>query len=148
MQKMERSAVDIQKLSQSESPPRKESVLVIDDDFDTLTLQRLVLEMEGFEVFTAQSGEAALEILSEIKEPNLILLDMLMEDMTGVEFLNLLQEKKPQIIQDVPVVFMTGMNTVPDSKAAGMIRKPADRKTFLEAVHHFIEMGHHQPYQH
>jgi len=138
---MERSAELDQTHPQRNVISPKKSVLVIDDDFDTLSLQRMVLETEGLEVFTAQSGSEALEILSRIKEPNLILLDMLMEDMTGLEFINLLQEKKPQIVQDVPIVIMTGLDRIPPSKAAGIIRKPADHKTYLQAVHHFIELG-------
>lgn len=128
--------------------PLKQSVLVIDDSSDTLLLQKIVLEMEGFEVFTAQSGEEALAILSEINEPNLILLDMQMSSMTGAEFLTLLQKKIPQIIEDVPVVFVTGLDEIPNSKAIGFIRKPADREVFIKAVHRFIEMGSCAPYKH
>lgn len=126
----------------------KQSILVVDDSLDTLTLQRILLELEGYEVFTAESGAEALEILSGIDEPNLILLDMQMEDMNGIEFLALLEEKRPEIIRDVPIVFLTGMDVVPKSKAVGFIRKPADKDKFLEQVHRFIEMGYHEPYKH
>ncbi len=126
----------------------KQSVLVIDDSFDTLTLQKLLLELEGFEVFTAQSGTEALAVLTKIDEPNLILLDMQMDDMTGAEFLTILEEEQPEIIKDVPVVFVTGLDEVPKSKAVGFIRKPADMDHFLKAVHHFVEMGFHAPYRH
>lgn len=126
----------------------KQSVLVIDDSFDTLALQKLLLELEGFEVFTAQSGTEALAVLSKIDEPNLILLDMQMDDMTGAEFLTILEERRPEIIEDVPVVFVTGLDEVPKSRAVGFIRKPADMDHFLKAVHGFIEMGFHAPYKH
>jgi len=126
----------------------KESILVIDDSADTLILQRLVLELEGFEVFTAQTGEEAFGVLSEIDEPDLILLDMQMEDMTGLDFLTMLEEKMPKIMKAVPVVFLSGVNEVPESKAAGFIRKPTDSENFLVSVHDFIEIGHHSPYKH
>lgn len=126
----------------------KQSILVVDDSFDHLTLQRILLELEGYEVFTAETGAEALEILSEIDEPNLILLDMQMGDMNGIEFLAMLEEKRPEIIKDVPIVFLTGMDVVPNSKAAGFIRKPADKDRFLEEVHRFIEMGYREPYKH
>lgn len=119
----------------------KQSVLVIDDCSDTLDLQRILLEAEGFEVFTAQSGTEALELLSKIDQPNLILLDMQIGDMTGTDFLIRLEAKLPEIIKNVPVVFMTGMDAVPESKAIGFIRKPADMDKFIIAVHQFIEMG-------
>lgn len=122
--------------------------MVIDDSFDTLALQKLLLELEGFEVFTAQSGTEALAMLSKIDKPNLILLDMQMDDMTGAEFLTVLEERKPKIIEAVPVVFVTGLDEVPKSKAIGLIRKPADMDHFLKAVHRFVEMGFHAPYKH
>ncbi|MEZ0391625.1 MAG: response regulator [Pseudobdellovibrionaceae bacterium] len=126
----------------------RQSILSIDDNLEILDLQRIILELEGFEVFTAESGMEALEILSEIDEPNLILLDMQLGDMNGTQFLAMLEEKKPEIIEIVPIVFMTGMDVVPESKAAGLIRKPANMDTFIKAVQRFIEMGYHEPYKH
>jgi len=129
-------------------PSLKHSILVIDDCTDALALQRLVLEMEGFEVFTGQSGTEALEILTQINPPDLILLDMHMEDMNGSEFLVLLEEKIPQIIENVPIVFLTASNEIPSGKAAGFIRKATDLKIFLKAVHGFIGQGPQTPSKH
>jgi CheY-like chemotaxis protein len=72
---------------------------------------------------------------------------MQMDDMTGLEFLNLLEEEKPEIVHDVPIVFLTGMNEVPKSRAAGLIRKPTELNTFLVSIQQYIEMGHHSPYK-
>ncbi len=138
----------ILKLNRTASSNSKQSILVVDDSIDTLTLQRIVLELEGYEVFTAESGAEALEILSEIDRPNLILLDMQMGDMNGIEFITMLEEKRPEIIKNVPIVFLTGMDVVPKSKAIGFIRKPADKDKFLGEVHRYIEMGYHEPYKH
>ena len=124
-----------------------ETILVIEDNSDIIDLQKTILEMEGYEVFTAQSGSEALKVLTEIEEPDLILLDLQIGDMTGIDFLNLLEEKKPKIIKEVPIVFVTGMYEVPKSKAAGLIKKPTELNNFLELVHQYIEMGHHLPYQ-
>jgi CheY-like chemotaxis protein len=126
----------------------KKSILVIDDSPDALLLERIVLESENFDVFTAQSGTEAFEVLSKINEPNLILLDMRMEDMTGSDFLSLLEQKRPEILKDVPIVFHTGMDKVPKSKAIGFIRKPVDVDRFISEVHRFIELGGRPPYQH
>ena len=131
-----------------EDPPYShQSVLVIDDNPDALELNKILLGLAGYDVFTAESGEEAVQVLSEINEPNLILLDMKLGDMSGVEFLFILEEKNPEIIQHVPVVFLTGMNEVPETKAIGFIRKPADKDNFLKAVSQFIEMGNHPPYK-
>ncbi len=83
----------------------------------------------------------ALSLLEKIALPDLILLDMRMEDMSGPEFLLDLEEKRPDIIESVQVVFVTGLEEVPASRAIGFLRKPYDIDTLLEAVHRFIEMG-------
>ena len=133
----------MQKLEESSSKLKpqtiKKSVVVIDDSFDFLYLIKIILQLDDYEIFTAQSGKEAFKILSEIT-PNLILLDMQMADMNGTEFLIILEEKMPKIIQDVPVVFLTGMDAVPKSKAVGFIRKPADKEKFLKDIRSFIEM--------
>lgn len=116
-------------------------ILVIDDCTEMLTVQKIVLEMEGFEVFTAPSGTKAMEILLKTKMPDLIILDMIMEDMTGAEFLILLEEKLPKIIAKVPIVFFSGVNEIPQTKAVGFIHKPTDWKIFLSNIHRFIKMG-------
>ena len=43
-----------------------QTILVIDDNDDIVELQRTMLEVEGYDVFTAQSGEKALKVLAEI----------------------------------------------------------------------------------
>ena len=52
-----------------------------------------------------------------------------------------LEEKRPEIIENVPVVFVTGMDKVPASKAVGFIKKPFNNDKFLEAIQGFIERG-------
>lgn len=121
----------------------KQSILVIDDNAEALTLQKTLLSIEGYNVFTAQSGDEAFDILSKIDEPDLILLDVLMGDLSGPDFLAALEKKRPDIVADVPVVFLTGMDEVPLSKAAGFIRKATKIETFLQAVHQYIELGSH-----
>ncbi len=145
---MEKSLENSELIKVTKTISSKQSILVIDDNSDTLNLNRIILELDGYEVFTAECGIEALEILSEINEPNLILLDMQMPDMSGLEFLTILEEKIPAIIKDVPVVFLTGMDVVPKSKAVGFIRKPADRVKLLKDIRSFIELGCHPPYRH
>ena len=119
----------------------KKTILVVDDSKELLRLNKIILEGNDYLVFLAESGSEALTVLSQIGMPDLILLDMLMEDMSGPEFLLKLEEKRPEIIENVPVVFLTAMDKVPASKATGFIRKPFDIDNFLKAVHRFIEIG-------
>lgn len=124
------------------------SVLVIDDCVETLALHKILLGLEGYEVFTAESGSDAFQVLSEIEKPSLILLDMNLGDMTGTEFLNQLEALNPEILQKVPIVFLSGMSEVPASQAVGFIRKPTDTNKLLADVRHFITQGTQFSYQH
>ncbi len=119
----------------------KKSILAIDDDDDILNLNSCILEMEGYEVYTATSGPEALLVLENIALPDLILLDMKMKDCTGLDFLHSLELIRPDVIDQVPVVFLTGMDTVPKSVASGFIRKPYDALNFAEQVHSCIKNG-------
>ena len=121
--------------------PRKKTVLVIDDSQDVLEYSAIILKMENYNVVTATSGEDAFAVLDRISQPDLILLDMCMEPMSGPEFLKTLETKRHEIFESVPVVFLSGLVTVPETKALGFIRKPFDIDTFLAAVHRFIEIG-------
>lgn len=120
---------------------RTKSILVVDDDSDILELQKIMLEMNGFEVFTAQSGEEALKVLNKIEKPALILLDIKMDDMTGPEFLARFEKEMPQTFNWVPVVYLTGMINIPEEKVAGFIRKPFEMDNYIKEVRRFIEIG-------
>ena len=102
----------------------QQTILVIDDSTDTLLLNKTVLEMEGFKVLTAQNATEAFALLAEISDFDLILLDMKMDEMSGLEFLDKLEKDRPEIIESVPVVFLTGVDEIPKCKAVGFLRKP------------------------
>lgn len=125
----------------SSAPQARKSILVIDDSPDLQTLSRTILEMEGYEVITAESGKEALSVLAEIEAPDLILLDMQMDDVSGPEFLKILEIERPEILEHVPVVFLTGMDQVPQSKATGVIHKSFDIEPFLAMVTGFLDLG-------
>ena len=135
---------DIQNSKRVTSPPsRTHSILVIDDSADALTLQKILLGQAGYHVLTAESGEKAIQVLLDIDEPALILLDMQLGDLNGIDFLSVLEKKMPSIVQHVPVVFLTAVSEVPESKAIGFIRKPAEMNKFLRAVHYFVGLSSH-----
>jgi CheY-like chemotaxis protein len=124
--------------SQPPSPIRQ-SILMIDDSDDLLALGKAVLESEGFDVVTASSGRQGLEYLSGMKEPDLVLLDLQMADMSGLDFLKKLEDQTPQIVKDVPVVFYTGREQIPQSKACGFILKEGGVQKFIDSVRSFIK---------
>ena len=118
----------------------KQKILVVDDSADTLMLHKMLLELENFAVFTAQSGIGALDILKENSKFDLVLLDMNMDEMTGLDFLNQLEIELPEFVSSVPIVFMSGVDNDFKSKAVGFIRKPVEIAKFIDSVKHFIEV--------
>ncbi len=120
-------------------PKAPKKILIVDDILDQLTLNKAILEIQDYEVFTASNGAEALQVLSAISPPDLILLDMQLGDDLGTDFLTELETVRPDIIANVPVVFLTGVDKVPKSKAIGTIHKPVDIDKFLSSVQHFID---------
>jgi two-component system, NtrC family, response regulator HydG len=84
-----------------------EKVLIIDDDKDLCFVLKRFLSKHGFEVLEATSGKAALEILESV-EPDLILCDFRLEDMSGSSILKKIKEKNPS----VPVIIITGYSNI------------------------------------
>ncbi len=62
------------------------TILIIENEIEILMSLREFLELEGYSVLTAENGLAAMELLKTSVMPNLILLDMKMPLMDGVEF--------------------------------------------------------------
>jgi two-component system response regulator HydG len=84
-----------------------EKILIIDDDKDLCFVLKRFLSKHGFEVLEATTGRAALEILDSV-EPNLILCDFRLEDMSGSSILKKIKEKLPA----VPVIIITGYSNI------------------------------------
>ena len=79
-------------------------VLVVDDDAAVRMLLRRILEAEGYSVVEAENGRVALERMGE-RAPGAILLDLMMPEMDGFEFLSALHERKAW--RQIPVVIIT-----------------------------------------
>jgi two-component system alkaline phosphatase synthesis response regulator PhoP len=81
-------------------------ILLIDDEDDILEFVKYNLERDGYEVFTAPNGAAGLEKALEIK-PHLILLDMMMPVMDGLETCRAIRSRSE--LKDVMVVFLSAV---------------------------------------
>lgn len=81
------------------------TILVVDDEEDVRSLIKLGLEMgAGWVVLTASSGREALNIATA-RQPDIILLDMMMPDLDGKETIQQLKANSPT--KDIPVILMT-----------------------------------------
>lgn len=105
----------------------RRKIMVVDDRWGIRRLLSEVLQGVGYQVITASSGREALELVKE-QAVDLILLDMKMSGMDGLETLTLLKKVCPQTI----VLIMTAYEEVEGLKeatrrgAAGYISKPFD----------------------
>ncbi len=80
-------------------------VLVVDDVPDNITLLTFELEDDNFEVLAASSGQECLDIASMTPQPDIILLDIHMPGLSGIETLQ--QLKNDEHTQDIPVVMVS-----------------------------------------
>ncbi|MDI2098844.1 response regulator transcription factor [Ruicaihuangia caeni] len=88
--------------------------LVVDDEESLSDLLHMALRYEGWEVRTAATGQAALTHAREFK-PDVIVLDIMMPDLDGLEVLRRLRTSG----DDVPVLFLTAKDAV-DDRVAGL----------------------------
>ncbi len=112
-------------------------ILVVDDQPINVQLLKRKLEREGMAVTTSYSGREALELVAKDK-PDLILLDVMMPDMDGIEVCQHLQEDDE--LRSVPVIFITA-RTSKEGKIEGLgvgavdyITKPIDLDETLARV--------------
>ena len=95
-----------------------ETILVVDDEKNYLLVLSAILEDEGYEVLTANSGHEALEI-QKSSDLDLMLTDMKMPAMDGIELLENVKTSDP----DLPVIMMTAHGTI--DKAVEAMQKGA-----------------------
>lgn len=82
-------------------------ILVVDDDKDMCLLLNRLLTRKGFEVFSCNTGAAAIAWLLK-KKPDVVLCDFRLDDLTGAELLMKIKES----YRDVPVIIITGYSDV------------------------------------
>lgn len=121
-------------------------ILVIDDDkMVLLTLKRL-LAKEGYRVFPAQNGTEALDLLSSANfEFDLIISDLKMPNMNGIEVIKeirrLISDKKKKPIPEIIITGFAKEEIYLDAlklKAAAYIDKPFDMMPLLETIRKII----------
>lgn len=79
-------------------------ILIVDDEEDLLELLRYNLEKEGYQVFSAATGEVAVQLATD-KIPDLILLDLMLPGIDGMEVCRVL--KRDSRTQNIPVIMLT-----------------------------------------
>lgn len=112
-----------------------EFVLLVDDEERILTVGREICKALGYKVITANSGKEALKIYAEKKdEINLVILDMIMPEMNGLETFLALKKQNP----DIKVLLSTGYAI--DEKAQEMLRQGC--KGYILKPYSVIDFSH------
>lgn len=112
------------------------NILIVDDEEALRSGLQVYLELEGYEVDTANSAEMALSL--DLKKYALILLDIMMDGMSGVEMAEVLK-KRPDT-SDIPIIFLTAKDS-DDDMVSGLnlgaddyISKPYSIKNVLARI--------------
>ncbi len=117
------------------------TILVVDDEESIRQSLSGILMDEGFEVLTAGSGEEAIR-LAEEEMPNLILLDIWLPGMDGIEALKYIKTEFPVI----PVIMMSGHGTIETAVKAtklgafDFIEKPLSLEKVILIINHALDM--------
>lgn len=113
------------------------SILVVDDEPDNFDVLQMLLMNEGYTFHYASSGQRAIDRL-DIFQPQLILLDVMMPDLDGIEVCRQIRAL-PQW-QSVPILMVSalaGQNNIEQCLAAGangFITKPVNRRTLVNEI--------------
>jgi two-component system cell cycle response regulator DivK len=119
----------------------KAKILYIEDNADNMTLVRRVLEIEGYEVISAETGQEGLAKALEMR-PDIIITDINLPDIDGYEITDTL--KKDQITAHIPIIAMTAnvmkkdRESVFEAGCDGYISKPIDIDELPGQVENFL----------
>ena len=121
------------------SKPHLRNVLVVEDDIDIREALQEVLEVHGYVVLTASHGGVALEKLTLLQHPCVILLDLMMPVMDGFQFLEVLERRGEA--HEWPVVVLSANRDIERARTlpgvASVLSKPFELDDLLERVKRF-----------
>lgn len=112
---------------------RKPTILLVDDDADTLVTYQLLLLSYGFSVITASSAGVALQRIAE-SAPDLIITDLTMPWMDGVELCRALRASADTRL--IPIILYTAMELAESAPTLydAFLTKPAEPEALIDAI--------------
>lgn len=117
-------------------------VLVVDDGASVLAVLEVMLELEGFEVTTADSGVAGLQSALE-DPPDVIVLDVMMPELDGPTLARTLANQPTT--SEIPIVFLTALAPPADVveewgvEPAGYLRKPFENEDVIDCITRVVD---------
>ena len=99
------------------TPPlaRPKILLLVEDDPLLVTMYQTKFSAEGFQVFTATDGEAGLQLAKDQK-PDIIVLDIMMPKLDGIEVLRAIRQDA--LLKDIPVLMLSNLSELAKQKEA------------------------------
>jgi DNA-binding response OmpR family regulator len=116
-------------------------ILVIDDDLELLQMIRLMLEQDGYEVFTTADGADGIAKTRQL-QPDLVILDLMMPEVDGFQVLQAI--RNDPIVSDTPVLVLTARAQPVDREAALAARaddylaKPVSHKELRDRIRELL----------
>ncbi len=112
-------------------------VLIVEDDADLREMMAQLLQLEGYPARTVSNGREALDYLEQVEKPDVILLDLMMPVMDGLEFRR--RQMSDPAKASVPVVVLSALDPslAQDLAGAAFLKKPLDFDRLLELVRQF-----------
>lgn len=118
------------------SPTKPKTLLIVEDDDDFQLLYRLYLQGQSYRILEARNGKEALEVI-EHERPDLIVLDMIMPEMDGEQFIQKFRFEKR--IFDTPIIIASVNDKISPrllekGKIHSTLKKPFPMEALLEKV--------------
>jgi CheY-like chemotaxis protein len=107
-------------------------VLIVDDDPDCVDALRYLLDDRGYRVGVARNGLEALQYFEAGGRPCLVILDLMMPVMDGLEFLD--RRRGDAMIAATPVIVLTATDARLGARDDVVLRKPVDYSVLIDAI--------------
>lgn len=128
------------------NPKRSATILIVDDDRTVIDTLSTVLDIRGFHILEADTGNKAMDLINRYK-PDLILLDLMLPGVNGLDIFNKIKSNKH--LSHIPILIITAItdgSTLSDNfwkegtQADGFITKPFDPFQLADMVESLLNL--------
>lgn len=117
-------------------------ILIVEDQNEIASFEALLMKFAGYSTLRAANGKEALRLISDGLLPDLILLDVMMPEMNGYQFLEELYREESR--STIPVIMLTALDSASDVMMAlkrganAYVTKPIDGELLLQKVQELL----------